>query len=179
MSENAVFDREGRRIDAGSPFLVFRLSWVAYLREALAFLLRFLICGFVATGLMMAIAHFTKKPDKEWILWIGLVVPIVWTAYSVALTRSVVLFTDETGVWVRSGIFPWQRGMSGVQWRDVGQASFTQGFASWILRSYDIRVSHRFTHDSELFLKNVRYGHLAVEHINRIMAQLQGRVVPA
>lgn len=92
------------------------------------------------------------------------------------MTRSVRIYTDDGGVWMYSGVFPWQKGIVGVQWRDVGQASFTQGLGSWALRAYDIRVSHRFSTGTELFVKNVHRGHLAVEHINRIMADLQGGI---
>ncbi|MBZ8144045.1 hypothetical protein CLD22_30180, partial [Rubrivivax gelatinosus] len=104
---------------------------------------------------------------------------VAWTVYSVMLTKSVRLFTDETGVWMQSGVFPWEKGISGVQWRDLGQAGYTPGFASWAMRSYDVRISHRFTTGSELYVRNVHRGNLAVEHVNAIMAQLQGRIMPA
>ena len=108
---------------------------------------------------------------------VGVAAAIAWTVYSIALTRSVRLFIDETGVWMQSGVFPWQRGISGVQWRDLGQAGYTQGFLSWALRSYHIRISHRFTTDAEVYLRNVHHGNLVVEHINGVMAQIQRRVM--
>lgn len=108
-----------------------------------------------------------------------MVAAIAWTVYSIMLTNSVRLFTDENGVWMQAGVFPREKGVAGVQWRDLGQAGYTPGFASWALRSYDVRISHRFTTGSELFLRNVHRGNLAVEHVNSIMARLQGRVMPA
>jgi hypothetical protein len=80
---------------------------------------------------------------------------------------------------MQSGVLPWEKVISGVQWRDLGQAGYTQGFSSWALRSYDVRVSHRFTTGAELYLRNVHRGNVAVEHINGIMARLQGRVMAA
>lgn len=181
MNENRtlILDMNGQVLEQGSPFLVFRLSWVAYVRETWAFLVRLLLCGIVATLISMGLDRYAHMHTEAWLPVLGLVAAIAWTVYSVMLTSSVRLFTDENGVWMQSGVFPWEKGISGVQWRDLGQAGYTQGFSSWALRSYDVRISHRFTAGAELHLRNVHRGNLAVEHINGIMAQLQGRVMPA
>lgn len=182
MNENRTLtlDMQGQVIEQGqgSPFLVFRLSWVAYVRESWAFVVRFLLCGIVATLISLGLDRYAHMHTEAWLPVLGLLAAIAWTVYSVMLTNSVRLFTDENGVWLQSGLFPWEKGIAGVQWRDLGQAGYTQGFASWALRSYDVRVSHRFTTGAELYLRNVHRGNLAVEHINAIMAQLQGRVMP-
>jgi hypothetical protein len=182
MSEEALtFDTSGRVVDDNSPFMVFRLSWVAYVRETWAFLLRLVVMAFVAIPLTWLLAKGNKAAFAEinWPSVMGVFLAVAWTVYSIALTHSVRIFTNEGGVWMQSGVFPWEKGARGVQWRDVGQAGYTQGFASWALRSYNINVSHRFTADSELNVRNVHRGNLAVEHINAIMAQLQGRVMPS
>ncbi|RRS01195.1 hypothetical protein EIP75_21715 [Aquabacterium soli] len=167
----------GPVIEQNSPFLVFRLSWVAYAREGVALLLRLLVCciGFMLVS--VALQRFTKMGDMSWLTVLGALLAIVWTAYSIAFTNSVRLFTDDAGVWMQSGVFPWEKGVTGVQWRDLGQAGYNQGFVSWILRSYDVQVTHRFSTTTEMYLRNVHRGNLAVEHINQVMAQLQGRVV--
>jgi hypothetical protein len=180
MSEEvATFDANGRFIEPYIPFLVFRLSWVAYLRETWVFFLRLLIMAIFSVAVTWLIAKLTKSDfDKiNWPSLVGFALTVAWTIYSIALTSSVRIFTNDGGVWMQSGVFPWEKGMRGVQWRDVGQAGYTQGFASWALRSYNISVSHRFTTGSELNIRNVHRGNLAVEHINGIMSQLQGRVV--
>lgn len=174
-----VFDTRGQVIEEGSPFLVFRLSWVAYVRETWAFVVRLLICGILTTLASLALDRYAGMSTQAWLPVLGLVAAIAWTVYSIMLTGSVRLYTDDSGVWMRSGVFPWEKGITGVQWRDLGQAGYTQGLASWALRSYDVRISHRFTTGAELSLRNVHRGNLAVEHINGVMAQLQGRVVPA
>lgn len=180
MNENRTLtlNANGQVMEQGSPFLAFRLSWVAYLRETWAFLMRLLLCGIGATLISLGLDRFAHMHAEAWLPALGLVAAIAWTVYSAMLTNSVHLFTDENGVWMQSGVFPWERGHSGVQWRDVGQAGYTQGFSSWALRSYDVRISHRFTTGAELYLRNVHRGNLAVEHINGVMAQLQGRVMP-
>ncbi len=181
MNEASVLtlDTNGRVIEQQSPFLVFRLSWVAYLRETWLFLIRVLVWGIVATLISLGLDRFAHMKTDAWLPVLGLAVAVLLTVYSVMMTRSVRLFTDENGVWMQSGVFPWERGVSGVQWRDVGQAGYTQGLASWALRSYSVRISHRFTTGAELNLRHVHRGNLVVEHINGVMAELQGRVMPA
>nr|WP_317623837.1 hypothetical protein [Acidovorax sp. SUPP3334]BDH38346.1 hypothetical protein AVHM3334_23105 [Acidovorax sp. SUPP3334] len=165
--------------DQANPFLVFRLSWVAYVRETWALLLRFLLCGILATLISMGLDRYARMHTESWLPVLGLIAAIGWTIYSVMLTHSVRLFTDENGVWKQSGVFPWEKGITGVQWRDLGQAGYHPGFCSWALRSYDVNVTHRFTAGAEISMRHVHRGHLAVQHINAIMAQLQGRVMPS
>ena len=180
MNENRtlILDTNGQVIEQGSPFLVFRLSWVAYVRETWAFVIRLIVCAIAASVLSWALDRFAQTQTQAWLPALGLLAAIAWTVYSVMLTSSVRLFTDENGVWMQSGVFPWEKGVTGVQWRDLGQAGFTQGFSGWALGSYDVRVSHRFTAATELYVRNLHRGNLAVEHINGIMARLQGRVMP-
>jgi hypothetical protein len=144
-----------------------------------AFIVRFLIMGTISLFVAWLISVTTKVDffDVNWPTLVGFLLTITWTVYSIALTNSVRIFTDAAGVWMKSGIFPWEKGITGVQWRDVGQAEYTQGFASWALRSYDIRVSNRFTTGLELVVRNVHLGDKAVMHINGIMVELQGRVI--
>lgn len=177
-SRTLILDVNGH-VDQHSPFLVFRLSWLAYVREILALLVRLLVCCGVASLAALGLERFAGIQTMTWLPALGFVAAIAWTVYSIALTSTVRLFTDDNGVWVQSGLFPWERGVSGVQWRDLGQAGYTMGFMSWAVGSYDVRISHRFTAGAEVHLRNVHRGNLAVEHINAIMSQLQGRVVPA
>jgi hypothetical protein len=180
-NRNPALDMQDQVVEPGqgSPFLIFRLSWVAHVRESWTFVVRFLLCIIVATLISLGLDRYAHMHTEAWLPVLGLLAAIAWTVYSVMLTNSVRLFTDDNGVWLQSGLFPWQKGINGVQWRDLGQAGYTLGFASWAVRSYDVRVSHRFTTGAELYVRNVHRGNLAVEHINAIMAQLQGRVMPA
>lgn len=158
---------------------VFRLSWVAYVREVWAFVVRLILFTIIATLLSLALDRFGGMQTEAWLPLLGLIPTVALTVYAILFTKSVRLFTDEAGVWMQSGVFPWEKGISGVQWRDVGQASYEQGFASWALRSYSVRVSHRFTTGAELYVRNVGRGNLAVEHVNGVMARLQGQVIPS
>ena len=41
-------------------------------------------------------------------------------------------------------------------WRDMDEATFEQGFWSWLTRSYTVRIGHRFTKGSEIRLTEAR-----------------------
>jgi uncharacterized membrane protein len=86
--------------------------------------------------------------------------------YRVLLIRSVQLYYDDTGVWLYSGVLPWQRGVRGLKWRDLDEAFYVQSFRSWLLRSWKIRVGHRFTEASAIVLSNMARGREAVAIIN-------------
>ena len=80
--------------------------------------------------------------------------------------RSVQLYYDDVGVWMFSGVLPWKKGVAGVKWRDMDEATFEQGFWSWISGSYTIRIGHRFTKSSEIKLTNIARGKEAVATLN-------------
>ena len=171
-----TFDANGREVD-DSPFISVKLSWVAYIGQIPRFFVRLFLCGLVA----MPLTYIFSKGDmfgKNSVAWPNLLafaVAIGLTVYAVAYLRSVRLFTNDGGVWMERGVFPWEKGVTGVQWRDVGQAGFTQGVVSWALKSYSILISHRFTTGAELSMKHVKHGNLFVEHVNSVMSEIQRR----
>jgi hypothetical protein len=100
------------------------------------------------------------------ILVVGLAVVIV----KIMELRAYRLYTNEMGVWLSTGILPWTKGVRGVKWRDVDDATYTRSLGSWLLKSYAIRIGHRFTRTNELLLDGVAHGDKVVTAIN---AQLQ------
>jgi hypothetical protein len=93
-------------------------------------------------------------------------------AYRFLLVRSVQLYYDDVGVWVHAGVLPWKKGVSGVKWRDMDEASYVNGFVSWATRSYTVRIGHRFTKDAEIVLHNIARGRQAVETVNAVHQQM-------
>ncbi|KFI05377.1 hypothetical protein [Massilia sp. BSC265] len=93
-------------------------------------------------------------------------------AYRFLAVRSVQLYYDDVGVWVVSGVLPWQRGVRGVKWRDMDDANYAGGFLAWVTRSYTVRIGHRFTRESEIVLHHMANGRRAVETINAIHQQM-------
>jgi hypothetical protein len=102
-----------------------------------------------------------------------LLVSALFVGYRVLNIRSYRLYYDDVGVWLYSGILPWSKGVSGVKWRDMDEATFVTGFWSWLAKSYTIRISHRFTKASEIVLSSMARGNLAVATIN---ARLQEKI---
>jgi hypothetical protein len=174
MSEQGItFDASSREASEDERFGVFRLSWVAYLREGFSFMVRLLI---LAVAAMLLTSFLPVNKGVNWLSYLAFFLAIAWTIYSVALTKTVRIFTNESGVWMQSGIFPWQKGTYGMKWSDVGQAGYTQGFTSWALKSYELSVTHRFTAGAELIVKHVYLGDKAAMHINDIMKNAQNRI---
>lgn len=95
-----------------------------------------------------------------------MIVSALVVGYRFLLLRSVQLYYDDVGVWVFSGVLPWKKGVAGVKWRDMDEATFEQGFWSWITRSYTIRIGHRFTKASEIRLTDIASGKDAVTRLN-------------
>jgi hypothetical protein len=144
----------------------FTKSWTAYLRPAILFLIMLLI-GIALTNVNGWLAALFILP--------GLALFVVQ-----ALTiRSVVLYTNDQGVWVYSGIFPWSKGVRGVKWRDVEDALYFPNFFSWLLKSHTVRIGHRFTKSSEIFLQHISRGDHAVMHINDYHSNVLAATSPA
>lgn len=135
-------------------------SWIAYF----------------GTLLLAALLFFGLLPLA--FMWNEIAAGVVFLAsaivigYRLLLLRSVQLYYDDVGVWVYAGILPWKRGVSGVKWRDMDEATFVQGFWSWITRSYTIRIAHRFTKSSEIVLTDIAGGKDAVATLNARQQEL-------
>jgi hypothetical protein len=103
---------------------------------------------------------------SEWAAASVLLVSAAIVIYRVMVLRSVQLYYDDVGVWLYSGILPWSKGVQGVKWRDMDEATFVQSFWSWLSRSYTIRIGHRFTKSSEIVLTHMARGKDAVGLVN-------------
>ncbi|EJQ0681008.1 hypothetical protein NYB23_004547 [Salmonella enterica] len=132
----------------------YKLSWLAYIRPVVVLLVLLAVASAFGVGSPVSLVIAA--------------VALALFVYQVLYLRSVVLYTDDDGVWCYAGILPWNKGMVGVKWRDVEDAVFYTGFVSWAFNSYAVRIGHRFTKTSELYLRHVRFGRAAVEHINEL-----------
>lgn len=139
----------------GKPFYQFRLSWVSYIRPVIVFL------GLSGLGIALGLVN-------EALSVVVVLASLLLFIYQVLYLRTIILFTNDDGVWLFRGLLPWNKGIIGVKWRDIEDAVFFTGFVSWAFKSYTIRVGHRFTKGSELFIANVKNGNDAVSHINQL-----------
>lgn len=96
----------------------------------------------------------------------------LFIGYRVLSLRSVQLYYDDIGVWAYAGILPWKKGVTGVKWRDMDEATFVPGFWSWITGSYTVCVRHRYTKANEIMLTNIGRGKAAVATLNAHQQEL-------
>lgn len=146
-----------QEILAGNPSEVKNLggkSWTAYIWLILLTLIILLPITLASWG-------------SSWLLGI-IVTALVFAfiAYQVLLTQSYNIYYDDIGIWVYSGILPWSKGVSGVKWRDLDETAYFPTFWSWLFKSYSIRIGHRFTKTSEIFLTHMHMGHDTAMEIN-------------
>jgi len=129
-------------------------SWLAYAGVlALAIML---------FGVLLPLAFLWQEMAALAVLLLSALI----VGYQFLLVRSVQLYMDDLGVWVHAGVLPWKKGISGVKWRDMDEATFINGFSSWATRSYTVRIGHRFTKDSEIVLTKIARGKEAVATVN-------------
>ena len=102
-------------------------------------------------------------------MFVVLALALAWTIYDFVYLQTTKLYFDRQGVWLAQGLLPWNKGVSGVRWDEIGDASFQMGFLSWACKSYRITVGHRYTTGAELSLNHVKNGDIAVQSINRLL----------
>lgn len=142
--------------------IIGKKSWTAYLP---LFVVSLLVILLVAPLLALISRHLAA----------GFILIItVHLMSSVRALQSIYLYYNRTGVWVSYGFLPWNRGGYGVKWRDLEGAVYYTNFSSWIFKSYTVRISHRFTKTSEIYLTDMARGDLAVSRINELHSLLIG-----
>ena len=82
---------------------------------------------------------------------------------------------DETGVYYYKGFLPWSKGRYGIGWQDCGGAGCSLNFSSYIFKSYDITINHRFTNTSNLVIKSIHSGDEFVALVNEYLAKIHNQ----
>src|SRR5689334_17466879 len=95
----------------GIPFNQYRLSWVAYVRAVVVF--------FFLSALAVALGALNQSLSV-----VAVLAALAIFAYQVLYLRSMILFTNDDGVWLFRGVLPWNKGIIGVKWRDIEDAVF-------------------------------------------------------
>jgi hypothetical protein len=127
-----------------------RKSWVAYLLLVTARLLVTLLAAVVALMVDQTAAFVIA------------ILGVAWTVYGVFWLRTFELFMDADGVWLFRGILPWNKGVNGIKWRDIGGCLYGTGFSSWATKSATITIEHRFTKTSSLVVTEMANAKTAV-----------------
>jgi hypothetical protein len=150
----AAAQKSGTAMDNNTAQVIGKKSWVAYFGVAV-------LAAFLLGGVLPLAFRWNETAALCVLAASGATL-----FYRIALLRSVLLYVDDAGVWVASGVLPWKKGVTGVKWRDVDEATYAQGFWSWLTRSYMVRVGNRFTKSNEIVLANIGGGKHAVGLIN-------------
>jgi hypothetical protein len=129
-------------------------SWTAYVRPVFINVL---------LALVLVPAVWSASMLASGILFALLAGVLVYRCLSL---KSYHLYFDEHGVWVYSGILPWNKGCRGVKWRDLDGASFHQSIGSWLFKSYSVHIGHRFTKSSEILFSHCVRGNEVASAIN-------------
>lgn len=132
----------------------FRLSWIAYMKPLLF------------SGVLVFIGMIFKR-DSSLFFYAMCGAAALYLVYTVAYLRKISLFFDRSGVWIYSGLFPWDSGISGMRWRDIEDASYRPGLINWIFKTYSVSVNHRFAGKQGLNVFNVHHGDKAAMMINQ------------
>ena len=85
------------------------------------------------------------------------------------------VYMNETGVYVYQGFLPWSKGNYGIGWQDCGGAGYKPNFSSYILKSYDVTINHRFTNSSDIVIGSVHRGDEFVALVNEYLAKLHNQ----
>jgi hypothetical protein len=150
--------------------LEYSLSWTAYPRLFLRLLFRLFIFSLVFAAVVWIFKINKSGVGANIGLFLTWAVGIAMTLYDFIYLKTMKLQIDREGVWLKEGVFPWNKGFSGSRWDQIGDASMRQNFASWLCKSYDISVSHQFTTGQEIALAHVKDGDVAVQSINRMLS---------
>jgi hypothetical protein len=144
----------------GDSTTIGKKAWTAYVGVVIVVLVLLVLIAPIVWHLSVPVAA-------------GLVlVSVAWAAYKLAELGAYRLYYNEMGVWLYSGILPWSKGVRGVKWRDLDDATYTRSMGSWLLKSYSIRIGHRFTRSNELVLTRIAHGDKAVVTINQKLQEM-------
>lgn len=141
------------------------VSWIAYIPYAL-----------IACAIIYVVAVIDTF-SSNLIVTGALLVVLCYLAYKVYYLTQIRLYTDDQGVWVFRGVFPWNRGVYGVNWRDFEDVIFFTGFFYWLAKGYPVTIRPRFSSNPKICLPPIHRGREAVEEIN-LMAQANGKGLP-
>ncbi len=83
------------------------------------------------------------------------------------------LIINQEGVFISSGIFPWNKGIMGAHWENIGVAYYETGFINWITKAYPVKVENKFTQKFDVYASHIHRGDNCVSEINFIISNIR------
>lgn len=94
-------------------------------------------------------------------------VSIVYWFFVILGVERVKIYADKQGVWVFSGVFPWQERVDKIEWSNLEEAHYVPSIIEWILQSYTIKLESRLLNEHEIVIPYVWRGKQFIEKINQ------------
>jgi len=155
-----------------NPKEKWKVSWVGYIRTIFSTLIRaviYLVISSIVLNILTAISSLNLAPYQQELKIIAIAFVVFSLLLNLLYARSISLYYDDVGVWYFSGIFPWSKGVSGVKWANIDEATYKTGFLSWAFKSYEVTIRHKYTKSNEIVLPYIFKGNDAVMSINSVL----------
>ncbi len=137
-------------------------SWVAYIKN---FFIFFMII--MTIPVVISVSRYMSTLEIPYLI---LIPPFIFFVFiysiKVMSLKSYTLYYDNDGVWMYCGILPWTKDSRGTKWRDLEAATYFPNFFSWMTRSYTIRISQRYTQNTDIRYCDMRNGRTSAAIIN-------------
>lgn len=102
-----------------------------------------------------------------------MVIPILIAYFIIANMINIIrlskmrIIVDDTGIWVKKGLFKFTSEAQGVVWNNADLASSKNGIIYYLFNNYPIQVKNRFSGALELSLPPVQNGKNLLSTINK------------
>ena len=148
--------------DQGTSGTVIGMSWVAYLRLIP-------ITAVCAVGIVVLAKFLGDNYLRDAIFYWGVAAVLSWIFYEMVYIQTQRLVINDSGVWFMAGILPWRKHSNGIQWRNLGVASYASNFFTYATKAYTISISDRYSEKVVLTVSNIKDGPDILNNINGVL----------
>jgi len=160
------------------PIMAWRISWMGYIWPIVNHLISAVIIGivfFLVVGLIDATIDLADQTIKT-LLFCVIALIVARLIINLLVVRSTLLYYDNEGIWLYSGIFPWSKGVQGMQWANIESVYYRKGFLSWLFKSYDVCITQKFTQGNTLYVSAMDDGEKITTHLNQELMERQKEI---
>lgn len=135
---------------AGNGFISrkYGLSWIVYVKM--------LISHAIFIAIIVYSSSFST--ERNMILVCFFLFETIVIFFTFLSMRARYVFINERGVWYHRGILPWTKGCNGIIWNDCGGSLYKQGFFAYILNTYTIYITHKYTESMQIAISDIYKG---------------------
>jgi len=152
-----LIGRTGGISGIGGDVYIIKPLWTAYYKPIISlyfYCLIFILIGYFYEAFRLNI-YGNDVVNLEFARLILFLFIILKHAIWIYAVRRRYMRIDEDGVWYYKGIFPWTVTIDGLTWKNLEYSWIIQGFVSWVLRSWTVRVVHRYNSDKRFEVRHM------------------------